>query len=218
MGIPLKLISAPLGAVVLSSMIAIAPAGAQSTQRSAAATPTQSTILGPAMLRAGTAELSCGTGPAGLGPWGADRIEQTLNLTDPQLAKFSALKTASQRAIQYLNESCPKNDPVTPTGRLQGMERRLAAMLEAVRTVEPALDDFYGALTDEQKARMNTMEPASKTRVSAVDSDKARASAAEPDNESDEESTYTDRHGRVHHRHHHGHRHFGFRLRIPIPF
>jgi hypothetical protein len=216
MGIPLKLVSAPLGAV-LSSMIAIAPAAAQSSQRSAAATPAQSTILGPAMLRTGTADLSCGTGPAGLGPWGADRIEQTLNLTDPQLAKFAALKTASQRAVQYLNESCPKNDPVTPTGRLQGMERRLSAMLEAVRTVEPALDDFYASLTDEQKARMNTMEPSSKTRVSAVDS-KARASAAEPDNENEEESTYTDRHGRVHHRHHHGHRHFGFRLRIPIPF
>ena len=218
MGIPLKLVSAPLGALVLSSMIAIAPAAAQSSQRSAAATPAQSTILGPAMLRAGTADLSCGTGPAGLGPWGADRIEQTLNLTEPQLTKFSALKTASQRAIQYLNESCPKNDPVTPTGRLQGMERRLSAMLEAVRTVEPALDDFYASLSDEQKARMNTMEPSSKTRVSAVDSDKARASTAEPDNESEEEQTYTDRHGRVHHRHHHGHRHFGFRLRIPIPF
>ena len=217
MGIPLKLMSAPLGGVVLSSMIAIVPAAAQSSQRSAAAAPPQSTILGPAMLRSGTAELSCGTGPAGLGPWGVDRIEQTLNLTDAQLTKFGALKTASQRAIQYLNESCPKNDPVTPTGRLQGMERRLSAMLEAVRTVEPALDDFYASLSDEQKARMNTMEPSSKTRVSAVDS-KARASAAEPDNESEEESTYTDRHGRVHHRHHHGHRHFGFRLRIPIPF
>ena len=218
MRIPLKLVSAPLGALVLSSMIAIAPAAAQSSQRSAAATPAQSTILGPAMLRAGTADLSCGTGPAGLGPWGADRIEQALTLTEAQRTKFAALKTASQRAIQYLNESCPKNDPVTPTGRLQGMERRLSAMLEAVRTVEPALDDFYASLSDEQKARMNTMEPASKTRVSAVDSDKARASTAEPDNESEEEQTYTDRHGRVHHRHHHGHRHFGFRLRIPIPF
>jgi LTXXQ motif family protein len=216
MGIPLKL-AAPLGASMLSSIIAIVPAAAQSPQRSAAATPAQSTILGPAMLRPGTADLSCGTGPAGLGPWGADRIEQTLSLTDPQRTKFSALKTASQRAIEYLNESCPKNDPVTPTGRLQAMERRLAAMLEAVRTVEPALDDFYGALTDEQKARMNSFEP-SKTRVSSLDGDKARAGAIEPDNESGEEPTYTDRHGRVHHRHHHGHGRFLFRLPIRLPF
>jgi LTXXQ motif family protein len=221
MGIPLKLVSAPLGALMLSSMIAIAPAAAQSSQRSAAATPVQSTILGPAMLRPGTADLSCGAGPAGLGPWGADRIEHTLSLTDPQQAKFNALKTASQRAIDYLNESCPRNDPVTPTGRLRAMERRLAAMLEAVRTVEPALDDFYGALTDEQKARMNSFEPSktraspSKTRVSTLDADKAPASAAEPGNESAEEP---DRPGRVHHRHHHGHGRFLFRLPIRLRF
>jgi hypothetical protein len=88
-------------------------------------------------------------------------------------------------------------------------------MLEAVRTVEPALDDFYGALTDEQKARMNGFEP-SKTRVSSLDGDKPRASAAEPDNQGGEEPTYTDRHGRVHHRHHHGHGRFLFRLPIRL--
>ena len=205
MGIRLKLVSAPLGALVCS-MIVVAPAAAQSPQRGGATPPTQPTILGPAMLRPGTADLSCGAGPAGLGPWGADRIEQMLSLTGAQTTKFNDLKTASQRAIQYLNESCPKNDPVTPTGRLQAMERRLAAMLEAVRTVQPALDDFYAVLTDEQKARLNAFEP-SKTRLSAV----------EPEKASEEDSTYVDRRGRVRHRYH-GRRHFRFRLPIPIPF
>jgi hypothetical protein len=31
-------------------------------------------------------------------------------------------------------------------------------MLEAVRTVQPALDDFYAALTGEQKARLASLE------------------------------------------------------------
>jgi hypothetical protein len=215
MGIRLKLVMAPMGALFMS-MIAIAPAAAQSTQRGGAAAQAQPTILGPAMLRPGTAELSCGTGAAGLGAWGADRIEQTLTLSDTQRTKFNGLKTASERAVQYLAEGCPKNDPITPTGRLESMERRLSALLEAVRTVEPALYDFYAALSDEQKARLNTIET-SKTRVSALNADKSQASAAEPANEGGDE-TYVDRRGRVHHRHHHGHGHFRFRLPIPLLF
>jgi hypothetical protein len=127
-------------------------------------------VLGPAMLRPG--DRSCGPGPAGLGSWSADRIEETLSLNEQQRTKFNGLKTASQRAIQYLNESCPKTDPAAPTGRLETMERRLSAMLEAVRTVQPALDDFYAALTDEQKARLAAIEPSSDAASSSTDRDR----------------------------------------------
>lgn len=167
MTIRLKLASMVGSAVAFSSIIAVAPAIAQPSQRSEAPTSPQSTILGPAMLRPG--DLSCGTGPAGLGSWSAERIEQTLSLNDAQRAKFNGLKTASQRAIQYLNESCPKNDPAAPTGRMEALERRLSAMLEAVRTVQPALDDFYATLTDEQKARLAAIEPSGDTADSSSD-------------------------------------------------
>jgi len=196
MTIRLKLASVPLGAVALAAIIAATAAMAQPSGRGAASTPGPPTVLGPAMLRPGTADLSCGAGPAGLGSWGADRIEQTLSLDTAQLTKFNDLKTASQRAIQYLNESCPKDDPVTPTGRLQAMERRLSAMLEAVRTVQPALDDFYAALNDEQKARLTAIAP----------SDDAAGT-----------STSRDRRGQVRQRNG-GRRHFRFRLPLPIPF
>jgi len=188
----LRLVQAAFGAIGLVSTIAAAPVLAQSSQRGG----TQPTVLGPAMLRPGTADLSCGAGPAGLGPWGADRIEQTLSLDGAQLAKFNDLKTASQRAIQYLNESCPKDDPVTPTGRLLALERRLSAMLEAVRTVQPALDDFHAALNDEQKARLAAITPAGDATVSPA----AR-----------------DRPGQARQRRG-GRRHFRFRLPLPIPF
>jgi hypothetical protein len=39
------------------------------------------------------------------------------------------------------------------------MQQRLNAMLEAVKIVQPALDKFYGSLTDEQKARFNQLRP-----------------------------------------------------------
>jgi hypothetical protein len=48
--------------------------------------------------------------------------------------------------------------PVTPVGRLQAMEKRLSAMLQAANQMQPALDDFYASLTTEQKARFNTLQ------------------------------------------------------------
>ncbi|HEY1614918.1 MAG TPA: Spy/CpxP family protein refolding chaperone [Rhizomicrobium sp.] len=36
-------------------------------------------------------------------------------------------------------------------------KQHLQAMLQAVQTIRPALADFYNALSDEQKARFNTV-------------------------------------------------------------
>jgi LTXXQ motif family protein len=170
MTIRLKLALSLRRAVVFLSIIAAAPAVAQSAQRRGDSVPVQPTVLGPAILRPG--DLACGPGPAGLGSWSADRIDQILSLNEQQRAKLNGLKTASQRAIQYLNESCPKNDPATPTGRLESMERRLSAMLEAVRTVQPAFDDFYAALTDEQKARLAAIDPSGDVASPSTDRDR----------------------------------------------
>jgi hypothetical protein len=117
-----------------------------------------STILGPAAPN--NAYLSCGPGAAGLAKRSVDRIEKSLLLTDLQMAKLNELKAASDKAVQYLNENCPPNDPVTPTGRVDVVERRLEAMLAAVRILKPALEEFYGSLSDEQKARLIVFEPA----------------------------------------------------------
>jgi hypothetical protein len=172
MTIRLKLASALRGAVVFSSIIAVVPAVAQSAEpRGASAQPT---VLGPAMPRGGAADLSCGAGPAGLGSWSAGVIEQALSLNDSQHAKFNDLKAASQRAIRYLNESCPKNDAASPTGRVEVQERRLSAMLEAVRTVQPALDDFYATLSDEQKARFAAIQLSADTAGPSTDGNRQR--------------------------------------------
>ena len=37
------------------------------------------------------------------------------------------------------------------------MEQRLQAMLQAVDTVQPALQQFYASLSDEQKARFDRL-------------------------------------------------------------
>ena len=45
----------------------------------------------------------------------------------------------------------------TPPARLATVGQRLAAMLQGVETMQPALADFYNSLSDDQKARFNSM-------------------------------------------------------------
>jgi hypothetical protein len=42
------------------------------------------------------------------------------------------------------------------------MEKRLDATLGAVKTVQPTLAKFYDSLSDEQKARFNSLRSASR--------------------------------------------------------
>ncbi len=59
-----------------------------------------------------------------------------------------------------MKSDCPTYRALTPVGRLEAMEQRLDAMLRAVQTVQPALENFYGALSNEQKERFNRLSPA----------------------------------------------------------
>jgi hypothetical protein len=45
----------------------------------------------------------------------------------------------------------------TPVGRLDAMHDRLSAMVNAAKTLQPALNGFYASLNNEQKAAFNTL-------------------------------------------------------------
>ena len=87
----------------------------------------------------------------------SDRIARILQLDDGQRAALEQVKTASDKAAEILNQNCPQDQSVTPTGRLAAMEHRLNTMLQAMDTVQPALTKFYTSLSDEQKARFNRL-------------------------------------------------------------
>ena len=74
--------------------------------------------------------------------------------TEGQRTTVDALKDATARASEIASAACPTERPITPPGRLAAAEKRLEALLQAVRTVRPAMDAFYGMLSDEQKARL----------------------------------------------------------------
>jgi hypothetical protein len=86
-----------------------------------------------------------------------DRIAQAVHPTEQQQAALDELRIASAKASEQLKGNCPAYQPFTPTGRIEAMEKRLEAMLEATRAVRPALANFYSSLNDEQKARFNTL-------------------------------------------------------------
>ncbi len=50
-------------------------------------------------------------------------------------------------------------DAQTPPARLALVAQRLDAMLQSVKTVRAAMDNFYGSLTDEQKAAFDAIGP-----------------------------------------------------------
>jgi LTXXQ motif family protein len=91
-----------------------------------------------------------------------DRIAQAVQPTSAQRAALDELKNASAKAAEGLNVNCPTYQTLTPTGRVEAMEKRLDATLAAVKTVGPALAKFYNSLSDEQKARFNSLRSASR--------------------------------------------------------
>ncbi len=68
------------------------------------------------------------------------------------------LKNATAQAVDLLKSNCPTDVPSTPTGRLEAMRQRIEPMLQALQIVRPALDKFYGSLSDEQKERFIALE------------------------------------------------------------
>ena len=91
-----------------------------------------------------------------------DRIGQAVQPTPAQRPALDELQEASVKAAEGLKVSCPAYQMLTPTGRVEAMEKRLDATLGAVKTVQPALAKFYNSLSDEQKARFNSLRSASR--------------------------------------------------------
>jgi hypothetical protein len=87
------------------------------------------------------------------------RVEQAVKPTQQQQDTLEKLKAASTEAANQLQASCPAQSPQTPIDRFDAAGKRLNAMAEAIKTVRPALADFYSSLTDEQKARFNNLGP-----------------------------------------------------------
>src|SRR5258708_19747973 len=101
----------------------------------------------------------CGVAQPAAMQWPTGEIEARLRPTDAQRASLQGLQDASAKAADMLKASCPAGDAVTPPARLAAARNRLEAMLQAVKLVKSALEDFYPTLTDEQKPQFEPTAP-----------------------------------------------------------
>ncbi|WP_291571606.1 Spy/CpxP family protein refolding chaperone [Bradyrhizobium sp.] len=110
---------------------------------------------------AGQSEIAqgCGTAQPGVTDWPAAEIDARLHPTDAQRASLTALQDAGSKVADMLKTACQVDTAVTPPARLAAVGKRLDVMLQAVKTVRTALDDFYGQLTNEQKAQFEAIGP-----------------------------------------------------------
>ena len=100
----------------------------------------------------------CGEPKSSLTQLPIERIEAVIHPAGKQKEALDRLSTATKNAVEKLQAACPDDVPLTPLGRLEAMEKRLDAMLQAAALVQPGLDEFYAALSNEQKARFNTLQ------------------------------------------------------------
>jgi len=84
-----------------------------------------------------------------------ERLEDRVKPTEAQKAVFADFRTAARTAADKVRGSCPIERPRNVPERLAMAEKRAEAALDALRTVRPAADKLYAALSDEQKAEMN---------------------------------------------------------------
>jgi len=91
--------------------------------------------------------------------WPGSEIEAKLHLDDTQRAALQVVQDATAKAADMLKVTCEPDDVVTPPARLAALAKRLDTMLQAVKLVRPALENFYATLSDEQKAQFEAIGP-----------------------------------------------------------
>ena len=86
--------------------------------------------------------------------WPSGEIDDVIKPDAAQRASLESLQNSLVEMGQFLALQCPRAGAETPMARLDAATDRLTAMIFAASTVNLALNDFYGLLTSEQKARI----------------------------------------------------------------
>jgi LTXXQ motif family protein len=90
--------------------------------------------------------------------WPMPNLKQAVQPTAAQEAALNDLERAFNRAASDLNTGCLAGMPRMPSARLQAIEARLYITWVAVQTIEVAVAQFQKQLSDEQRARFNTLQ------------------------------------------------------------
>ncbi|HZN29263.1 MAG TPA: Spy/CpxP family protein refolding chaperone [Xanthobacteraceae bacterium] len=103
--------------------------------------------------RAGGEPRACAQPAAG--DWPARTIERVLRPSDEQRASLEALRMRLLGMGQVIMSACPAAGSAGPLGRLAAAMDRLDVMMFALMSLGPAVQEFYGSLSDKQKADLH---------------------------------------------------------------
>jgi hypothetical protein len=113
-------------------------------------------VIEPVIIAHGGFSALCNPRAATQAGWGVDQIEKLVSPTGPQQPALAELKAAVTKAADTSAGVCPAQIPRSAQERLVFLEKRLAALREAVRLVVPAFEAFHASLNEEQKARLDS--------------------------------------------------------------
>jgi hypothetical protein len=155
-----RVAAATIGATVMAfTPVAAQPAAAGKDQRVFVLLP--GTMTGPGTFGPVAMRRLCDPRSVGLTQWRIEWVERIVKPAEAQKKALDELAAASAKAIDIFSASCPKRVPrlQTAPAQLEMMEKRIDSALQAVKAVRPALDAFYGALDERQKARVDELGP-----------------------------------------------------------
>jgi hypothetical protein len=103
--------------------------------------------------RAAERAWDCGQWIEVLRTWPLDRVQRSLRPAPRQRGPFYEMVASFQFAADSLEDSCPRQEIPTPTGRLEYMKDKLEALHQAATLIRAPLGHFYEVLDDGQKTR-----------------------------------------------------------------
>jgi hypothetical protein len=89
--------------------------------------------------------------------WPAEQIARAVRPNKEQQERLAALSETSSKMSMMMMGVCPQKPAETPQDRLNVALDWLDNILLAAANVAVAVDDFYASLSDEQKARLDTL-------------------------------------------------------------
>lgn len=99
---------------------------------------------------------SCGASAAAI-DWSIGQIDRSVQPNEQQRPALSDVQQAFGKAANDLETHCPTAMPRSAVARLETIESRLDATWRAILSIQVALQDFEGKLSDDQKLRLRAM-------------------------------------------------------------
>jgi hypothetical protein len=89
--------------------------------------------------------------------WPQQQIERVVQPTKAQRPLLEQLRQTSLGMAQFVASTCPKEKPRNALARLEVVKDRLGVLRYAASNVSPVFEQFYGSLSESQKARFRTL-------------------------------------------------------------